>query len=164
MDAVFKNIKVKKVSELSSRARRVLKKNHIIYSTVRPYLRNIAIVEKNHLNMIGSTGLNVFTPIEVNKLFIFYFLLNPELNKKYEEMMVGFNSPSITNAQFENTFLPLPPITEQKAIVSKVEKMLALCDQLETQIKQNQTHAESLMQAVLKEAFTKNESQQYNQS
>ena len=45
---------------------------------------------------------------------------------------------------------------EQLAIVTKVEKLLSLCDQLETQITQNQTHAEQLMQAVLKEAFSHN--------
>lgn len=49
--------------------------------------------------------------------------------------------------------IPLPPLPEQKAIVTKVEKLFILCDQLETQITQNQTHAEQLMQAVLKEAF-----------
>jgi len=48
----------------------------------------------------------------------------------------------------------LPPLPEQKAIVAKVEKLLALCDQLETQITHNQNHANALMQAVLKEAFT----------
>ena len=49
---------------------------------------------------------------------------------------------------------PIPPLPEQKAIVAKVEKLLALCDQLETQITSNQTHAEQLMQAVLKEVFS----------
>ena len=42
------------------------------------------------------------------------------------------------------------------AIVAKVEKALTLCDQLEIQINQNQSHAEQLMQAVLKEAFSNN--------
>jgi type I restriction enzyme S subunit len=55
---------------------------------------------------------------------------------------------------------PLPPIDEQKAIVTKVEKLLALCDQLETQITQNQTHADQLMQAVLREAFLQPPDQQ----
>jgi len=48
----------------------------------------------------------------------------------------------------------LPPLPEQKAIVTKVEKLLALCDQLESQITSNQRHAEQLMQAVLREAFS----------
>ncbi|MBN3471441.1 hypothetical protein G0D98_23830 [Pseudomonas savastanoi pv. phaseolicola] len=56
----------------------------------------------------------------------------------------------------KNLNLPIPPIQEQKAIVKKVKKLLAFCDQLETQIRHNQAHAERLMQAVLKEAFSHN--------
>ncbi len=52
------------------------------------------------------------------------------------------------------SIFPLPPLPEQKAIVAKVEKMLALCNQLEIQITHNQNHAKQLMQAVLKEAFS----------
>jgi len=52
--------------------------------------------------------------------------------------------------------IALPTYEEQQKILVKVEKLLALCDELETQITQNQTHAEQLMQAVLKEAFSRN--------
>lgn len=57
---------------------------------------------------------------------------------------------------YHNWPVGLPPLPEQKAIVTKVEKLLALCDQLESQITANQTHVEQLMQAVLKEAFDGN--------
>jgi len=55
-----------------------------------------------------------------------------------------------------NWVVGVPPLPEQKAIVTKVEKLLALCDRLESKITSNQTHAEQLMQAVLKEAFSQN--------
>jgi len=51
---------------------------------------------------------------------------------------------------------PLPSLLEQKEIIAKVERLFAICDRLETQGTQNQTHAEQLMQAVLKEAFQQN--------
>jgi len=57
---------------------------------------------------------------------------------------------------------PLPPLEEQQAIVTKVEKLLAICDQLETQITQNQTHADALMQSVLREAFTQGSAEAAN--
>ena len=55
--------------------------------------------------------------------------------------------------RLQTSVLPIPPMEEQIAIVAKVEKLLDLCDQLETQVTQSQVHAEQLMQAVLKEAF-----------
>jgi len=55
--------------------------------------------------------------------------------------------------------IPVPPVQEQKAIVTKVEKLLAVCDQLESQITSNQSHANALMQAVLKEAFSQSSDQ-----
>ena len=50
--------------------------------------------------------------------------------------------------------VPLPPILEQHKIVKKVDKLFAICDELEAQIDSSQTNAKELMKAVLKEAFT----------
>ncbi|MBF4557147.1 restriction endonuclease subunit S [Pseudomonas sp. p50] len=62
--------------------------------------------------------------------------------------------PVISGKRVYPLLTQLPPYREQQAIVTKVEKFLNLCDQLETQISQNQTYAKSLMQTVLKEAFS----------
>lgn len=67
---------------------------------------------------------------------------------------------SVNQGQVFNLIIPLAPLPEQQAIVVKVEKLLALCDQLENQIADNQTHAEQLMQAVLREAFSHSSDQQ----
>jgi type I restriction enzyme S subunit len=150
---LINEVKKSTVEELSTRARRVLKKGYIIYSTVRPYLKNIAIIEDELPNFIGSTGFNVFKPINSNIKYLFYFLLNPDLNKMYEEMMVGFNSPSITNDQFENTLFPLPPLHVQEQIVAKLEELMAFCDGLEQSIKESQGYNEQLLQQVLREAL-----------
>lgn len=64
--------------------------------------------------------------------------------------------PVISGKRVYPLLTHLPPFQEQQAIVTKVEKLFALCDQLEAQISQNLTHAEQLMQAVLKEAFSHN--------
>ena len=46
-----------------------------------------------------------------------------------------------------------PPLSEQQAIVSRVEKLLAIIDELEKQVARRKEHAEQLMQSVLREAF-----------
>lgn len=79
-----------------------------------------------------------------------------DANREIEKHFTGAGIKHLTGKSLNKIPLPLPPMEEQQAIVTKVEKLLALCDQLETQITQNQTHAEQLMQAVLKEAFSHN--------
>ena len=49
--------------------------------------------------------------------------------------------------------LPLPPLKEQKRIVAKVDELMKLCDELGEQLRQSKEESESLMQAVLQEAF-----------
>lgn len=149
-------IKTKKVSELSSRARRVLKKGYMVYSTVRPYLENIAFVEEDIDNLIGSTGFNVFKTVCISQEFIFYLLLSPYINELYKEMMIGFNSPSITNEQFENTMIPIPPIEEEQAIVDRIRALIATLEGLRKQISERKDLSEMLMQSVLREAFATN--------
>ena len=69
----------------------------------------------------------------------------------------GAGQPNVSGTKLKMLCISIPSFAEQKAIVAKVEKLLSICDKLQTQITANQTHAEQLMQAVLKEAFTQSE-------
>ena len=62
--------------------------------------------------------------------------------------MVKINQETITYS-----LVPLPPLSEQKRIVEKVDELMKLCDQLEEQTKQGQKNAGVLMDVVLKESF-----------
>ena len=68
--------------------------------------------------------------------------------------------PSLSMGTIRDIDFPLPPISEQKAIVAKVKNLLALCDELETQITITHSHAKQLMQAILREAFSHSSDQQ----
>jgi type I restriction enzyme, S subunit len=50
--------------------------------------------------------------------------------------------------------MPLPPRAEQHRIVTKVDELMALCDQLETQITTTETDSRSLLEAVLHDALS----------
>lgn len=55
-------------------------------------------------------------------------------------------------------FLPiaLPPLNEQRRIVTKVNRLLSLCGKMEQQIVQSKIEADQLLEAVLQEAFEGN--------
>jgi type I restriction enzyme S subunit len=130
------DIKIEKVNKLSSRARRVLEKDQIVYSTVRPYLNNIAILTENKENYIGTTGLMAFKTLIETK-YVFYYLLSPVIREYYLRLLKGFNSPSITQKQFLNTYIPIPPLNEQERIVDRVEQIFKIINELEEAILQD---------------------------
>ena len=95
-------------------------------------------------------------PIEsISELFLHHILMSPYCREYFRDNATGAqrSMPKINQGVVSNVLIPFCSQTEQKAIVTKVKKLLALCDQLETQITSNQSHAKQLMQAVLKEAF-----------
>jgi type I restriction enzyme S subunit len=96
----------------------------------------------------------------VSKKYV-YFLNESGLTKDYYAGLNTGKSTSmnnITKDQLLGKPFPLPPGEEQEAIVSKVDAVISLCDQLSLQVNENHMHAEELMQAMLKEEFTKSNS------
>ncbi|MBP7583464.1 MAG: restriction endonuclease subunit S [Spirochaetes bacterium] len=61
--------------------------------------------------------------------------------------------PGITRDHILDSLFPLPPLAEQKAIVERVDRLMAMVDELEAQVKERKELAEKLMQSVLREAF-----------
>lgn len=62
--------------------------------------------------------------------------------------------PNISLPNLTDILIPLPPLAEQAAIVERVETLMQNCKQLENEIESAKINADSLMQAVLKEAFS----------
>ena len=90
--------------------------------------------------------------IEANQFLKTHF---KKIYNEIRELAQGGAQPNLNMGKIKANVVALPPLQEQKAIVAKVDKLLILCDQLETQISQNQSYAEQLMQAVLKEVFSR---------
>ena len=108
-----------------SRASRRADTGDIVFSLVRPYLRNIALVPKN--NCIASTGLYVFTPsAAIDSSFAFRLLLSEYVVNGLNSFMKGDNSPSINVKNVEEFMVALPPLSEQKRIANKIETVFQL--------------------------------------
>jgi len=87
------------------------------------------------------------------KKFIVYALSSQPIFDEFLQFSHGMTRLRINTSQLKKLMFPLPPLAEQKRIVEKLEKLMALCDELEANIRENKTRAESLLQVALKEAL-----------
>ena len=86
-----------------------------------------------------------------NKLLFFYFLLRKE--EIYTELTKGGLQPFLSLKILNEINIPLPPLSEQQAIVSKLDELMRTCDELEASIRTSQQQNEMLLQQVLREAL-----------
>ncbi len=118
-------------SKAPSRAKRKLHVGDVLFSMVRPYLRNVAIVDETYADAIASTGFYVLTPNQtLCPRFLLYLMLSPYVIDGLNAFMKGDNSPSINNSHIENFPFPLPPLSEQERIVSKLDEVFNLIEKL----------------------------------
>lgn len=111
-----------------SRARKIVKVGDIIYSTVRPYLLNTCIIDRDIKPIpIVSTGFAVITTnnIDVNR-YIFKVLSSPMFNDyaNDRENSKGVAYPAINDNKLKMAVIPFPPIEEQKRIVKQLNQLL----------------------------------------
>lgn len=109
-----------------SRASRRTQRGDILFSMVRPYLRNITLVQED--DCIASTGFFVCRPRYANSEYCFYMMLTKYVVDGLNQYMKGDNSPSINNDNIESFLFPLPPINEQIRIVKRVKEILEILD------------------------------------
>jgi len=123
------------------------------------------------LTKIGTTGVPI--RISVNREFSIF--VSVALIKFFDEYIDGqylvhlFSSPLVKQQSASGTqgvgnknlvlktigafYLPIPPLKEQKRIVAKVDELMTLCDQLKTNIQQNQNTKVLLAETLVKQGL-----------
>lgn len=116
-----------------SRARKIVRKGTVIYSTVRPYLLNIAVIEKEYSpELISSTAFAIIHPYDgISNWYIYHYFHSQSLIKYVEATMKGVAYPAINDGDFFQALIPLPSLAEQRRIVAKIDELMARVDELE---------------------------------
>ena len=127
------SVKVVKTENAPSRASRYTQKGDIVFSMVRPYLKNIAMIPDN--DCIASTGFYVCSPsdVAVDK-YCYYLMISDYTVNGLNQYMKGDNSPSINKGDIDSWLFPIPPLQEQHRIVAKIEELFAQLDKIEASL------------------------------
>ena len=120
------------VSDAPSRASRAVKSGSVLFSLVRPYLENIALIEEKHANSIASTGFYICNSTgALYPEYMFFLMISGYVVSGLNQFMKGDNSPSISKDNIESWLYPIPPLEEQKVICQKLKSMLSKIEAIE---------------------------------
>tara|TARA_Y100001970_G_scaffold291019_1_gene426721 strand:+ start:2108 stop:3580 length:1473 start_codon:yes stop_codon:yes gene_type:complete len=108
---------------------------------------------KKTFSIFVSVALLKFNKTNIFPYYLEYLLNSPLVKIQSKEGTRGVGNKNLVLRKIKAFIVPIPPISEQKRIVAKVDELMTLCDQLETQIQESKENADLLMQSVLQEAF-----------
>jgi len=153
-------------SEAPSRARKIVKNGTVIYSTVRPYLLNIAVIDTQFTyEPIASTAFAIIHPFSgISASFIYRYLRSPSFIQYVESCQTGVAYPAVNDKQFFSGVFPVAPEYEQHRIIAKVDELMALCDQLDHQTEDSITAHQTLVESLLATLTRSENTEAFNQS
>lgn len=106
------------------RARKVIRANDILVSTVRPNLNTVAVVPAHLDGQIASTGFCVLRAngAVIEPRFLFYLTITSDFVAGLSERVRGANYPAVTDHDIKGLRIPLPPLPEQRRIASILDQ------------------------------------------
>lgn len=92
-------------------------------------------------------------PIIVDKKFLWRCLNSLYCQNQFIDKTKQVAVQKMALNRLSSTLIAIPPIPAQQRIVSKIDHLMTLCDELEQSIRQNQGYTQHLLQVSLKEAL-----------
>lgn len=107
-------------------------------------------------SVFASYLIRVTPPRSMAARYLKVFLESPLYWTQLRKMSAGTGQPNVNGQALGRLEIPLPPLAEQKRIVVKVDELMTLVDQLETQLATSSTTAANLLSALVAEITTQN--------
>jgi len=117
------------------RARKILCSRDVIYATIRPTLKRIALVPPQYDNHIASTAFCVVRADRAKSVpeFLYFLLLSDAVSKSIADAQHGASYPAVTDKDILKQEVPLPPLPEQKkiaAVLLRIQRAIETQDKI----------------------------------
>ncbi len=122
---IDKDIEPMSISKAPGRARRIVRENDILVSTVRPYLKGFAIVEAEFDGEVASTGFCVIRSIPgvLSPFFAWTIVTSEAFIEHLVRRSTGSSYPAVRPSDVSDFPLSLPSYKHQEAIGNLMRQM-----------------------------------------
>ena len=144
-----------KFKNAPSRARRIVKKDDVILSTVRTYLKATASIPENNHPIIVSTGFITFrAKTQILSQYLKYAIQCDVFISDVESRSVGISYPAITSTEVMQMKILVPPLNEQKEIAEFLDKKCEKIDRLNENYTKQITTLKEYKKSLIYECVT----------
>ena len=128
--------------------------NQILYGKLRPYLNKVYVPDREG---ICTTEFIPFTVNGAIREYIAFYLRRKEVVNFAMSHITGTRQPRVILSDFLEFLIPLPPLEEQKRIVSRLNELVNRAEEAKRLRKQAREEAGKIMQAALNKVFSRAE-------
>ena len=138
-----------------SRARRRVSVGDTIISTVRTYLKAIAIISDSE-NVIVSTGFAVYTPDKaIYPQYLYYFCKSEGFVQEIDKNSYGIAYPAINTDLLSRICIAYPCYEEQQVIADFLDKECARIDSIAADLEKQIALLQQYKKSLITETVTK---------
>lgn len=132
-----------------SRAQQCVISGDILVSTVRPNLKNIAVVESTDKNLVASSGFCVLRAVKCPKEFLFGIISSDDFTNAMVGLTTGANYPAIKDSDILKYPVPDTSSTNMEFYANFIQQL----DKSKFRIKKSLEKLELTYKALLQEYF-----------
>lgn len=140
-EGIISEIQSLELDDAPSRAKRIVQKNDIVFSLVRPNQKHYGLLKSVRVNMIVSTGFCVISCTKIDPQFIYLLLTQDDVTEYLHSIAEASTStyPSLLPSDIANYEFQLPPTERLKEFSFFTERAWE-------KIEQNTKHIRTLTQ------------------
>jgi len=128
-----------------------VQRGDLVYCLRGATLGKTAIIHDYDEGAIASSLVIIRLAPGLIPKFAYYFLVSDVGRGLIRRFDNGSAQPNLAANSVKSYVVPVPPLSEQHAIVAKVEHLMKLCDDLEAQLRRAEDRASKLVEAVVQE-------------
>ena len=103
----------------------------VLFGKLRPYLDKVIVADSSGF---CTTEIVPITPrTGIDSRYLRWSLKRPDFRSSVDAKSYGMKMPRLGTQDALASLHPIPPASEQKRIVAKVDELMSLCDELESQ-------------------------------